>query len=310
MLEYQLILDVLAISLFPWFYIILPTAAFMLMLILYTRRQRTYVKSGTGKMASYRRKLELLYALVDSMPDWIYIKDRESRFILSNKHMSNYHGISNPEEMTGKTDFDYYPEDIAAGFREDEVRIMESGKSIVNKEEKIQDPEGNEAILSTTKLPVRDKARNIIGIIGIRRNITRQKKDQMRLKELSMVASGTENVVVIMDADGNFEWVNRGFESRYGSTIEEFVKKKGRNLRETSSKEGIEEILDEVKKTGKPQTYISRMQVADSEDAWSQTNITPILNDEGEIISMFLIDSDITALKKADLQIKQQKYQL
>jgi two-component system sensor histidine kinase/response regulator len=295
---------------FPRLVLIIALAGLAVMAVFLIRQRIALRKSPEKTHDQNLQKIDLLYALIDSMPDWIYIKDRESRFILSNKHMASYHGIKDPEEMTGRTDFDYYPEEMARIFHDDEQRIMKSGEAIVNKEEKIRDHNGIEKILSTTKIPVRDHRGMVMGIVGIGRDITRQKLDQLRLSQLSMVASGTENVVVIMDRDGNFEWVNKGFELRYGCTLDDYILKNGRNLRETSSNEQINEILEEVKRTGRPRTYTSRTQDAHSKDAWYQTNITPILNNEGEITSMFLIDSDITAIKKADLQIKQQKYEL
>ncbi|MCK5136411.1 MAG: PAS domain-containing sensor histidine kinase [Bacteroidales bacterium] len=142
------------------------------------------------------------------------------------------------------------------------------------------------------------------------RDITSQKANKKRLEQLSKVASGTENVVVIMNGNGNFEWVNRGFEVRYGGTMKEFVDKNGVNLRENSSNENIVEILEQINNTRKPYTYSSRTLDTEGNDVWYQTNITPILAEDGEISSLFLIDSDITGLKKADLQIKQQKYKL
>jgi len=255
-------------------------------------------------------KRNLLYTLVDSMPDWIYIKDRESRFVLANKHLAASHGISNPGEMVNKTDFDFYPEVYAREYFEDEQRIMGSGDSIINKEETLIDTAGKTLVVSTTKIPVKDENDQVVGIVGISRDITPQKRDQQRLQAMSEVASSTENVVVLMDGDGNFTWVNKGFELRYGMNMDEFVARKGRNLKDNSSKEEISQILEEVLSTGKPYTYTSRTRDAEGGDVWYQTNITPILDDVGKVYSMFLIDSDITSIKKADLQIKQQKYEL
>jgi len=56
---------------------------------------------------------------MDSMPNWIYIKDRESKFILANKHVARSHGIKDPARMTNKTDYDFYPEELEKAFFED-----------------------------------------------------------------------------------------------------------------------------------------------------------------------------------------------
>lgn len=297
-------------QLLPWFLVVVCIAGLIYMSIILTRQYRSLKKFSRKNLFKNLKKLELLYTLIDSMPDWIYIKDSESRYILSNKHKASSHGVDDPETMNGKTDFDYYPEKMANSFYADEQAIMKSGMPIINKEEKALDKDNNEIILSTTKIPVKDKSQQVVGIVGIGRDITRQKDVEKQLEQLSMVASSTENVVVITDKDGNFEWVNRGFETRYGCSIQDFIAEHGRNLKENSFNEEIDTILQQMYESKKPFTYSSRTRDAKGNDVWYQTNITPILTEEGEIKSLCLIDSDITDIKRADLKIKQQKYEL
>lgn len=294
----------------PWIITALSLAALLFLALKYFKLKQNLPGPAEGLPTPVPEEDGLLHTLIDSMPDWIYIKDRDSRYILTNKHLARNHGINNPAEMRGLTDYDYYPEETARVFFEDEQRIMKGGTPLINQEERLMDPGGREVILSTTKIPFFDADGEVAGLVGIGRDISAQKEDRERLKELSLVASGTENVVVIMDREGNFKWANKGFESRYGRTLEEFIGEKGSNLKESSSKVEIKEILEEVRSTGKAYTYTSRTQDHESRDAWYQTNITPILGSDGKLSSMFLIDSDITALKKADLKIKQQKYEL
>jgi two-component system sensor histidine kinase/response regulator len=294
----------------PWALVAVVFVALAVLTLLFVNQYRTLRQFSKKNLFQNLKKLNLFYTLINSMPDWIYIKDRESRFILSNQHMARSHGISGPEEMTGKTDFDYYPEELARSFYTDEQAIMKSGRPIVNKEERLAGTGNSQVVLSTTKIPVRNRAGKVVGIVGIGRDITRQKQVEERLKQLSQVASSTENVVVIMDGEGNFEWVNRGFEVRYGSTMEEHIRKNGKNLRSVSSNPNINEVLNQIISTGKSQSYSSRARDRQGNDVWYQTNITPVVDETGKVSSLVLIDSDITELKKADLQIKQQKYEL
>ncbi len=296
--------------LLPWWIAGLAVAGFLFMFLLFVTQKRAAKQQNRKDLSKKPFKLDLLHTLIDNMPDWIYIKDRESKYILVNKHMANSHGIKDPEVMNGKTDFDYYPKEKAISFYEDEQSLMKSGISIINKEEIIFNESNNEVVLSTTKIPFRDESENVAGIVGMGRDITPQKKVEKRLEQLSIVASSTENVVVAMDKDGNFEWVNKGFETRYGCTMIEFINKNGVNLLANSSQDNIAEIIEEVYKTNKPCTYSSRARDLSGNDVWYQTNITPILSEDGEIHSLFLIDTDITGIKKADIQIKQQKYEL
>lgn len=312
-------------------------------------QQKEELKTQTEKLEEDKK---LLYNLINNMPDRIYIKDRESRFIVGNIHVCRVMGIANPEEVTGKTDYDYYPKELAEEYFRDEQEIMASGKSIINKEERGYDLNQDEIIVSTTKVPVRNEDGEIIGIVGIGRDITAQKETEIRLKKqsselqeanvlleerqeeiqqqseelqtqaehllkvnqelekLSLVASRTDNVIIIMDADGNFEWVNNGFVKRYGMNLAEFTEKRGKNLTESSSYEGISETIEQIKREKKPLIYNSRNTDVNGKVIWSQTTISPVMDENGDITRIIAIDSDISRLKEAEEQIQEQTDEL
>ena len=122
-----------------------------------------------------------LRTLIDNMPDRIYIKDRKSRFIIGNIHVAKVMGAKNPEELIGKTDFDFYEKSLAEEYYRDEQKIMSERKPIVNKEERGLYPDGKSVVVSTTKVPVYDDKKNVIGIVGIGRDITLQKTAEKKL---------------------------------------------------------------------------------------------------------------------------------
>jgi len=123
----------------------------------------------------------LLMTLINSMPDRIYIKDRESRFIIGNKMVAKVMGAESPGHLTGKTDFDFYPKEIAEDFYKDEQKIMISGEVLINKEEQRVDENGNMKITSVTKVPIKDEYGVVTGVVGINRDITRQKEIENHL---------------------------------------------------------------------------------------------------------------------------------
>lgn len=290
-----------------------------------------------------------LRTLIDNVPDRIYIKDRRSRFIAGNIHLSKILKVKSPDDLIGKTDFDFHPKDLAQEFYKDEQRIMSTGIPLINKEERGRDIEGKEAVISTTKVPIRDKFGSVIGIVGIGREITKYKQNEIKLIEqqdylkeinvllkekqdeitkqseelktrtdqlinvnrelekLSIVASSTDNVIIIMDGEGNFEWVNHGFERKYGMNLEEYIKTKGRNLRQNSFNKDINNILDEVNKTRNPIIYNSKGVDSQNNVMWLQTTISPVLNEKGDIIRLIAIDSDITQIIAAEDEINKQK---
>jgi PAS domain S-box-containing protein len=112
---------------------------------------------------------------MDNMPDSIYFKDEKNRFIMVNKAKAVRSNVA-PEEMMGKTDFDFLPDEEARRAFEDDKEIMTSGKFIINKIEKLTGIGGSERWVSVTKVPRFDEEGNIIGTMGISRDVTEWKK--------------------------------------------------------------------------------------------------------------------------------------
>jgi rsbT co-antagonist protein RsbR len=126
----------------------------------------------------------LFRALMDHTTDNIYFKDKKSRFVKVNKSLAEWLGVPSPEEMIGKTDFDYFTEEHAKPAYQDEQELMKTGEPIVGKVEKETHPDGRVTWVSTTKIPRYDEEGNIIGTLGISRDVTEQKKAEEQLKQL------------------------------------------------------------------------------------------------------------------------------
>jgi len=132
-----------------------------------TERKQTEIKLA--------REHELLQTLMDSIPDSIYFKDSENKFVMVNKAKAARSNVK-PEDMIGKTDFDFLPEEEARKVFEDDQDVMKTGKFIINKVERLTSVGGNEKWVSVTKFPRFDNDGNIIGTMGISRDITEIKK--------------------------------------------------------------------------------------------------------------------------------------
>jgi len=117
----------------------------------------------------------LLKTLMDNIPDSLYFKDEKSRFVLVNKATASRFEV-NPEEMIGKTDFDFLSEEQARKIYIDDQSIIRSGQPIINKEEKIIYNDGSVRWVSATKIPWYNAEGDIIGTMGITRDITDWKR--------------------------------------------------------------------------------------------------------------------------------------
>jgi PAS domain S-box-containing protein len=110
--------------------------------------------------------------LMENIPDRIYFKDRESRFISVNAAMARLFHLKNTDEAVGKSDHDFFPQADAQRMYEDEQRVVQSGEAIYGKVEKKILPDGNTGWTLTTKLPLRGSAGEVIGSCGMSRDIT------------------------------------------------------------------------------------------------------------------------------------------
>jgi PAS domain S-box-containing protein len=124
-----------------------------------------------------------LRTLIDNIPDFLYVKDAEGRFVLSNSSVARQMGAEKPGDLQGKTDFDIYPSDLARAFQEEDRDIITTGKPVFNREEMTRDGSGNEIHVLTTKVPLRDSDGRVVGIVGIGRDISSRKKVENALRE-------------------------------------------------------------------------------------------------------------------------------
>jgi PAS domain S-box-containing protein len=123
-----------------------------------------------------------IHALMDNITDNIYFKDINSRFLRANKSMTRYFNLSDPTEVIGKTDFDFFTEEHAQKAFEDEQMIIKTGQPI-KREEKETWENRPDSWVSTVKMPLRNGKGKIIGTFGISRDITDLKLAELMLKE-------------------------------------------------------------------------------------------------------------------------------
>jgi PAS domain S-box-containing protein len=132
---------------------------------------------------AHLKELRMLRALIDNLPDFLYAKDANSRFVIANMAVATNAGTQTPGDLVGKTDFDLFPKELAQNYYEDEQKIIRSGQPLLNREEQCVDPHGNVHYLLSTKVPFRDENGRINGIVGVGRDITKRRKVEEDLRE-------------------------------------------------------------------------------------------------------------------------------
>ncbi len=125
----------------------------------------------------------LLRTLIDNIPDFIYVKDRDCRIIVANKSSIEFMGYTNESQIIGKTELDIFTDENGnRGYAQD-LSVVQTGYPILNKEEEFVDARGIHRWLLTTKIPIYNEKGTISGLVGLRHDITIRKQIEFDLKE-------------------------------------------------------------------------------------------------------------------------------
>ncbi len=151
-----------------------------------------------------KEERNLFKTVIDNIPDRIYLKDLETRFMLVNQATLKWHNMTHPNEIIGKTDDDFFGPELGAEYRKNETRIFETGEPLINYEILSQIGPNNAQWILITKVPIRDSTGNIIGLLGVNRNITNLKEADQALREtnarFSVAAESSLNAFFILES--------------------------------------------------------------------------------------------------------------
>ena len=251
-----------------------------------------------------RYERDLLQIFLDNIPDTVYFKDVELRFVRINQAQARFLGIDNPEIAIGKTDLDFQNSELAQEFSTEEKQIIETGQSILNRIEFNPTHGGKPRWLSATKVPVRNTAGHVIGTIGISRDVTEQKESQEKLQKIFLqqaaILNNIPDMAWLKDKAGRYVAVNEQFAIAAGMKIEEIAGKTDFDIWRANFAEKYRNDDFEVMQT-RQRKIAEEIQVNSiGKEYWVETIKTPIQNPEGDVIGTTGIARDITERKKAE----------
>ncbi len=275
----------------------------------------------------------LMSSLVDNMPDSIYFKDKDSKFIRCNRRTAEVFGLSGPKDAVGKSDHDFFSQAEADEYRADELHIMQTGEPIINKEEYELWPDGKHHWVLSTKLPLLDAEKNIIGTFGLSRDISELKKAEAHLaakvdelqelhgrymQEQNLFSALIENIpdaVFFKNRNCEFIRVNPAMARDAGFKRPEDM------IGLTDADVWGEDLADaalsdeqQIMTTGQPiigkQEKVTRQ--SDGETRWVLATKMPLRDASNEIVGTFGLARDITTLKitQQSLAESQERFEL
>ena len=235
-------------------------------------------------------KHELLESSLNNIPDCIYFKDKKGRFIKVNKAKAE-RANTTPEQMIGKTEHEFFPEEYAKASELEEKEIIKTGKAIINKVQKVTDSKGIEHWISVTKIPRYNKNGNIIGITGINREITDIKKSEEKYERL---INSSPDYIIETSADGNILSLNPAMSESLGLSKDVAI---GKNLSDILPKKVYEKRSEIGKKAIKEnKIYVDEDRRGDKH---FHNIYVPITNNDGKK-SIQCIARDITDQHKVE----------
>lgn len=150
------------------------------------RQLQTEIEERARVERELAAERNLLQTLIDHLPDLVYVKDADSRFLLGNAAMLRSVGCADMLDLQGKTDFDVHARDMAERYHADERQLLESGQPILNNEEVVYDQRtGTTTWLLSSKIPFHDHQGQVRGLVGIGRDITNIKQAEEELQRLN-----------------------------------------------------------------------------------------------------------------------------
>ncbi len=249
------------------------------------------------------KKDRLLDSLLKSHPDRIFFKDKFHRFVLVSRSKADQVGAQ-PEEMIGKTDFAYYQEEDAREKFRDDQWVLNNEEQIKDREETVECPDGTIKWLSTTKIPRYDRDGNLVGTLGISRDITERKKTEEQLNRYKMAVEGSDDLIAACDENYNYYFANQAYKELYDFNGEDITDKKvsdlvGEDLFNNTIKPKLERCLQ-----GERIEYEMKRTHPELEERYLKITYYPLRAKE-DIQGLVAVIQDITDLKSIEKELQE-----
>mgnify|MGYP000028738335 FL=1 len=237
-----------------------------------------------------------LRTLIKTIPDLIWLKDKEGVYITCNTTFESYMGVKE-SELIGKTDYDFFNHTLADTISSHDKSIMESGQVCITENSVLFRNDDHHAYLETIKSPLRDMNGDIVGVLGVSRDISRRKKYENELRKFSLAVEQNPCAIMITDLEATIEYANTTYVANSGYTIEEIIGKKSTILKSGKNEpDTIKKLWNTILsgETWKGELVNRRK---DGSEYIDLTLITPVRQPNGEVSHYLAIKEDITERK-------------
>lgn len=250
-----------------------------------------------------REALALLDAVMNGTPDLVFAKDLTGRYLVANKALEKVAGQPNADAI-GKDDREIYPAEVAATIIANDRLVLTTGAPLTIEESNMVD--GVLRTWSSNKAPLRDAAGNIVGLVGVSRDITEIKKAETALREtlelLDAVMRGTPDLIFVKDRDYRYLVANEALGRVLGRTTEEMLGLSSVDVHPPHIAEKLMAHDDRIMASGAAQTIEETILVDGLSRIFLSTK-APRRDEHGNVIGIIGIARDITDMKTAEAAV-------
>ncbi|MCX6046753.1 MAG: PAS domain S-box protein [Chloroflexi bacterium] len=270
-----------------------------------TIRDITEHKRAQNALAEERN---LLRTLIDTIPDAIYVKDLEHRAVLANTGAAHSFGLI-LREVIGQDDFAFFPAEMAKQFYADEEQLFQSGLPLIDHEERSLGPDGQPIWVSTTKVPLHNLNGELIGLVGISRDITEHKQREQQLRYYASLQESVTDAVITADMEFRIQSWNRAAETIYGWRAAEVIGGRVADYmatQYTSAEENSENAVRALFEHGQWQGEVIQRR-KDGTQLYILSAVTLLKDDQGTRFGVVSVNHDITELKRVAEALREQR---
>ncbi|MES2324701.1 MAG: diguanylate cyclase [Pseudomonadota bacterium] len=249
----------------------------------------------------------LLRTLIDNMPDQIYVKDTNGCFVIGNKAAADCIGVAGPEDLVGKSDLELFPDECGKRFFLDEQAIMQSGDAIVDQLEENVNQAGVRRWFSTTKVPLKDAAGRVIGLVGMSRDVSLRvaADDAIRLRNRAIESSYDAIVITsCLQPDNPVVYANPAFERITGFTPDDARQLDIAALLEDADHDEAAGALRQAMRSQSEARAVLQCRRKDSGKFWNEVRLAPVRDRSGNATHLVYTMSDITKARDSEEQLE------
>ena len=262
-----------------------------------------------------RRSQQLLQLVFDTLPQRVFWKDLNFKYLGCNKLLAQDAGLESPEEIIGKDDFELSWKETAHLYRADDMATIENNCSKINFEEPIHREDGTFAWVKTSKTPLHNEVGEVIGMFGSYEDISDRKKAEVALAESEAkfrnLVENANDVIYALSIEGKFTYLSPNFTDTFGYDLSEFWQQPFVPLIHPDDLPACKAFLNYVFETAEKQAGLEvRMKRKDDSFCWITSNISPIKDADSQVVGFQGVTRDITERKQVEEALQQSETQL